>query len=336
MDLIIIFTPLQFINAVAYRDQFNKNCEFLVLTTDKRNISQICLLDKENICNFPIKNFLFLNQEFLWFIKIIYALLFIRTKKYSSIIIGNYYNIVGFCLAYKFQKVKKDITVIDDGAVTVTIYVERNENDILRPSKIFGGFITFILRYSGILHRKYLNNISFYTSFDLENICLSKYDTIIKQSFLLNNKNKKYSNELWFIGSPLIENKLMDRNTFNDTIIQVVNYAESKDLKFKYILHRFENDKVDLNCMQFDSPIEVILDQTDTIPNEVVSFYSSAIINIASMYPYIKCFYINLFKNDHVRYQYTKTLYNVFENHSNLHELIELQRDNDFIFPKCD
>lgn len=324
MDLIVIFTPLQFLNSLAYRNQFDRNCKFLVLTTDRRNISQIDSLDKERICKYPLRKFLFLHQELLWVIKIVYTLLFVYTKNYSSIIIGNYYNIAGFCLAYKFQEAKKDVTFVDDGAATVNIYVERNEKNLLRPSKLFGGLITYLLRYSRFLCNKYLNNITFYTCFELKNICQPKYDTIIKQNFMLNSKRKEYCNELWFIGSPLIENRLMDKKTFDETINKVVNYAKSKNMKFKYILHRFENKKNDLNCIKFESPIEVFLDSVDKFPNEVVSFYSSAIINIASMYPYIKTYYINLFKIDSVRYQYTETLYKVFENHNNLKELTEI------------
>lgn len=66
-------------------------------------------------------------------------------------------------------------------------------------------------------------------------------------------------------------------------------------------------------------PIEIVLRNLKSIPTEVVSFYSAALINIASAFPQIKCSYINLFKIDN-KYSRLETVYEAFKKHNNLSE----------------
>lgn len=316
MILVVVFTPLQYLNAVAYKNQFNKECEFIVLTTEKRNIAQIETLDKDGNCIYPLRSIQFLPDDILWAIKILYVYFCISIKKYSKIIVGNYNNVAAFCLALRFQNKNKDLIFVDDGLATVNIYKERNEKKLLRSTRLFGGRIMFFMRF--ILKYKYLHSIIFYSCIDLEHLYVPLFDKIIRQEFELENNEKEFTKEIWFIGSPLLEGGLIDEKDFDEAMLKVRDYTKSKKVEFKYILHRFENIKDEFNCVKFDLPIETVLSETDLLPIEVISFYSAALINIASLYPQIRCLYINLYKKDKIKYQTLKSVYDIFEVHNNL------------------
>jgi hypothetical protein len=316
-SLVIIYTPLQYLNALAYKNQLGKKCKFLVLTSRKINIQQIRKIDKENNCNYPLKKICFFNEELLWISKSLYTL-FLRTSKYKEIIIGNYDNIISYFLALKFQGKNKEIILLDDGLATLNVYRERNELKILKSSCLFGGKINLLI--NNILFKKnYLNSITFYTSFDLQSIAAPRFDKVIKQVYEVIDNQNKIINEIWFIGSPLLENNTISEEKFEECMNKVKSYANENELSFKYILHRFEKPKVGLNCIQFDSPIEIVIKDSNLFPKEVISFYSTALINIANIFPQIKCTYINLYKingNLHA----LKYVYEAFEKHNNLKE----------------
>lgn len=318
MNLVLVFTPLQYLNAVAFKDQFNKKSKFIVLTTNRRNIDQIKLLDKDHHCQYPLEDLLFLPEEILWAVKLIYVTFFVSANNFSEVLIGNYNNVVAFVLALKFQRENKDLIFVDDGLATVNIYNDRNAKGVLRSPRLFGGQMIYIYRY--FLRNKFLQKISFYTSLDLESLTHLTCDSIIQQEIMSGTKSRALSNEIWFVGSPLIEGGVLELKEFQHDVNIVRRYAKNNNLELKYILHRFESVEDDLNCQRFDLPIEIILNNADTIPKEIISYYSSALINIASLHPRIRCMYINLHKADPVKHNRLETVYKIFENHNNLLE----------------
>lgn len=261
----------------------------------------------------------FLPDHFLWFLKLVYAYFFFSTNKYSDLVIGNISNVVGFVMALKFQKSQKKITLIDDGLATVNRYIERNKIESLKPQSLFGGRMMFFL--NRILMNKDLKSLTFFTTYQLNKLAPPKYDQVVNQECSNYNGVLKQNNELWFIGSPLLEEKRINKTYFYDSINKVQEYATSKGLKLKYILHRREYEKDNINCERFDLPIEVVLGNTDLKPAAIVSYYSSALIHIASLYSAIDCYYINLHKKDKLRHENLKTIYDIFKHHNNLDEL---------------
>lgn len=317
-SLVIIFTPLQFLNALAFKNQFSdKEYEFIVLTSEIINIKHIKSIDSDNLCLYPLVKFNFLNDEVLWIIKSLFVSQ-INIYSYDQVIIGNYNNIIGYFLALRFQKENKQIIYLDDGLATLEIYKERNQLHILKSSRLFGGRVNKLIDKT-FYRKRILDTIYLYSSFELNFICTPKYDKIINQDNVTSYENKQIGNELWFIGSPLIENNYMTEYQFKTFINKVKSYAQNKGFIFKYILHRFERPKLEPDSLQFDLPIEVILKNKNVLPSEVISFYSSALVNIANLYSHIQCRYINLYKlNSNLKN--LETVYEAFEHNERLTE----------------
>ena len=79
-SLIVVVTPLQFINAMAYIKQTNKNCVCLVLNTYEKSIKQISNMDTNKICIYPLDNIKIFNRYIQLMLKIFYTLAYINVR----------------------------------------------------------------------------------------------------------------------------------------------------------------------------------------------------------------------------------------------------------------
>lgn len=315
--LIVIFTPLQFLNAISYIKQTKQASKMVVLTGNLTNIKQIQQIDKDKICYYPLRNLLWLHNEILWFVKFTYISFLSKLNNYKCVVIGNFNNVVAYHLACLFQRKSKEIILIDDGLATINIYLERNQYFRLNNHYLFGG--KFIMAFHKLFYQRLqIERVAFFTSFKLEKLQPIKFDYIIKQC-VLNNTVVERIDEIWFIGSPLTENMIIEERTFFDYMENVKTYAQKQSCRLVYILHRFEKIKPEINCIQFDKPIEVHLASLNSFPKEIITFYSSAIVNIASQYPDLKCSYINLYK-DNNKLDRLKNVYEFLNNNENLSE----------------
>lgn len=320
-SLIIVFTPLQFLNAQAYLKQFPQEYKVLMLGAYMPTLIQIKNLDTEKICNYPLERLSYLHPKLLIIVQILYARLFIRVKNYSEVVIGNYNSEVAYNIGLKFQRKGKRVILLDDGLVTTRIYRNRNQAGKLSiENAIWLRYKLFCLKL--LRFKTNIEQVTFFSVYNLEEICLPKIDTVVKQNTLVSSDPKPFNNELWFIGQPLLEQEEITIEDFDWHIANVKEYAKSKGLEFYYIKHRSERPKKGLETKEFDLPLEVVVQNSKVYPIQIVSFYSSALINIASFFPQIKCSYINLYKTDS-RFDRLQDVYDLFKLHPNLNEFYD-------------
>lgn len=79
-SLIVVVTPLQFLNAMAYIKQTNKNCVCLVLTTYEKSIKQISNLDTNKICIYTLNKIKIFSVNIQLVLKIFYTLAYINVR----------------------------------------------------------------------------------------------------------------------------------------------------------------------------------------------------------------------------------------------------------------
>src|SRR5690554_244197 len=103
MKLLVVFTPLQYLNAIRIIAALDRSYLLLVLTTNKVNIDQIENLDINNKCIYPLKGLNFLHDEILWFVKLLYVWMFIKLDDFSDVVVGNFNNVVGYFMALRFN-----------------------------------------------------------------------------------------------------------------------------------------------------------------------------------------------------------------------------------------
>lgn len=299
-NLLVIFTPLQFLNALDYIKSSKEDYELLVLTTNKINIEQIKKLDKNEISSYPLERFNFVHDEALWFSKLAYARYAIDPKKYDAVIIGNFNNIVGYFLSVKFDKLNKKVTLLDDGLATIKIYLDRNRRNLKSNQNLFGGrWLKAYKKIFGIKPTKKIDRLNFYTSYDLCKLVESTCDQVklIQPSTPSKNTILTDKNQVWFIGSPVVEFGIIERKAFDYLLEALKKELSKRGASLYYILHRSEKEKGQgLNYVKFDEPLEIVFEDLKTYPQSIISFYSSALVNLASAYPSLKCSYIDLSK----------------------------------------
>ena len=151
-------------------------------------------------------------------------------------------------------------------------------------------------------------------------LCENYHDQIIHQKLIKLN-SCKINNEIWFIGSPLVEQNILDKDTFNNLIAQLKKYTEEKKCKLIYILHRFETQKnIETDIRKFDMPIEIIFPTLKEHPCQIISCYSSGLINLASTYYGVEYYYIDISHKSTIPQKLTP-IYQLFHYHENLKEL---------------
>jgi len=287
-------TPLQYLNALEARntDNFQSDEHHLIVLSDfHRTLSQIeSILEYDfwksvqfpwkefsKSKNNPLFNALNVFNRKLKLDKILYSI-----KHDDLIFWGNIHTNWFF---YLFRKTKSAIYILDDGFVTINTIKKTDLDSIkttLLSSKI-GKIERFILKLNFDLK---WDRITFYTNFNLKESekknYLHDYSYLSKQ-FKEGNKTRS----IFFIGQPLIFQKMMKKEVYISLIDSIFSFYQSRNFTCYYISHRSTTlDYIPSHWLtkSFNKPIECILfDEQIEKPEIFVSFYSSALYNMAMM-----------------------------------------------------
>ncbi len=287
-------TPLQYLNAVEARNNNKFRAEkhhLIVLSDFHRTISQIESIIENDFWSsiqFPWKEFSAKKNNPLFNAFNVFK----RKRKLDKVIVTIkstdlifWGNLNSNWFFYIYQQSKSLIYVLDDGFVSINTILNldlKTLKSTLNGSKL-GKIESLILKL------KYSVNwerIIFFTNFELtqsiKKIELHTYDYLSKQI-----KNNSFNRSVYFIGQPLIFQKMMKKEVYINLVSSILSYYESKNLNCFYIPHR----STTLNYIpdswsikSFNKPLECILfDEKIEKPMLFASFYSSALYNIAMM-----------------------------------------------------
>lgn len=108
-------------------------------------------------------------------------------------------------------------------------------------------------------------------------------------------------NVLFIIGSPFIRLKMITKERYWQAIKKIVELNPT--YKIYYIRHRAE-DNFQFNNIEvtsYDYPIEIVLQNTPTLPDKIITFFSSAAITLNKIYDSeILIENINLFNSNNI------------------------------------
>lgn len=287
-------TPLQYLNAIEARhnSKFESAEHHLIVLSDfHRTLSQIeSIIETElwTSVQFPWKEFSAKKNN-----PIFNAINIIKRKRKIDKIISLinptdlifWGNLNSNWFFYLYQKTKALIYLLDDGFVSINTILKTNLTAIkttLLSSKI-GKIERLILKLNFSIN---WNRIVFFTNFDLEastkKIELHDYAFLSKQFKVNSQKNIVY-----FIGQPLIFQKMMNKEVYVAIVDSIIRFYYSKNLTCFYIPHRSTTlDYIPAHWLtkSFNKPLECILfDEQIEKPLIFASFYSSALFNIAMM-----------------------------------------------------
>jgi len=287
-------TPLQYLNAFEARnnDKFKSGAHHLIVLSDfHRSISQIESIIENDFwssIDFPWKEFNTKKNN-----PIFNAINILKRKRKLDKIISYikpfdlifWGNLNANWFFYLYQKTNSKICILDDGFVSINTIL--NTDLKVLKSKLLSSKLGKIERF--ILKLNYNINwerIVFFTNFDLKtstkNIEQHNYEFLSKQ-FKINT----IENKVYFIGQPLIFQKMMKKEVYVSLVDSIIRHYQSKDFNCFYIPHRSTTLDYIPNhwsTKTFNKPIECILfDESIEKPLVFASFYSSALYNIAMM-----------------------------------------------------
>ena len=287
-------TPLQYLNAVeaSHTDKFKTGEHHLIVLSDfHRTLSQIESIIETDLwtsIQFPWKEFSAKKNN-----PIFNAINIIKRKRKIDKIISLiktvdlifWGNLNSNWFFYLYQKTKSTIYLLDDGFVSLNTILNTDLKTIkstLLSSKI-GKIERFILKLNFSIN---WDRIVFFTNFNLKantkNIKLHEY-TFLSKQFKINSLD----NIIYFIGQPLIFQKMMKKEVYVALVDTIIRHYQSRNFECFYIPHRsttLDYIPKHWSTKSFNKPLECILfDESIEKPMIFASFYSSALYNIAMM-----------------------------------------------------
>jgi len=323
----LISSTLQFINSIEYLKYEGINSDkvlFIITTADKLTIDQIRRYSLE----FKIRrlDFFFETKRTSLFKAIKLFFLICRYRRADGIL-GNINN--GWA-RFKAQ-ISKNNTIVDDGAVTVSILEKRRVSNYMLSSLKRWPSINFFQWLINLGRIKICKPLKFYTIFhDLPG---GKHDLIepnylkilSKQDNLQSKSVIKLDHEVWFIGSPLVRYNIVCWEEYLETLRKIEQWADNKNLKFRYFAHKAESYdlKFPFKMIRLDEPIEVKYLKSINKPRYIISYYSSSLFFIAKLNSKSKILYcepdFNKVTEDH--YDSLKIIYEYIVQHKELAKL---------------
>lgn len=287
MNIFMIESPLQLINAIEAKHHFSikkEHAVLLILQAENENtMKQIAnMVSKDEWADVQIIGSG--TGKVTW----ITRLLSLRSvvKKYSRvdyIFIGDYRSDImrDFVVSVEHKKVY----LLDDGNVTIRMFEMISNGRLPQDS---GAKYLIKSAFKKVLAPKSpknneITNIAFFTTFDLKSdrmeIVRNNYEYFSSLS-----KDQKKKPVFFFLGAPLSEKNVMDsEDRYIEYLRDVKSYLNETEMV--YIPHRSESpeklDKIkkelNISVTPIDTCIEFELTRNPYLPEGLGSFYSSAL-----------------------------------------------------------
>lgn len=321
MNIFIVVSPLQMLNALEAKTHFklsSKDCILIIFypgfdkrnpVFDQRGYQQILSLVKpeewhrvhsfyyKSRCLFPSIGIFSFIRELSWFRKLIK-----KVGKVEQVFFGEYFgdDNDSTLIKYFVATLKSDkIRLFDEGTASLIVLAGRKlhstatvkRNKIIRYlMSYFRKFIILKLIFRMKSFRRELID-SYFTAYDIKpygNAKIIKNNYNYYRSFLA---NKKKSNRVLFIGSSMRKYKYFNQGVSELELLRKVANLY-KDKQVIYMPHRAEEKKdVDFLCNSLgwqyyfaDRCLEHELLEMDSLPEEILGYFSSALINCSIMF----------------------------------------------------
>lgn len=255
-NLAILESPLQLTNFLALSNLSGLSLCLIRCPKTSSSVRQFAKLIAANSIDVRIYTYEHTSKTswFFCFFRMLCCLLFYRVRGCKSIIYGDARSVT-----YKFTNkwLWRERFLVDDG-----LYL-----------------VDFAKRFS---HK--LAGISIYTSLPIGNIPNAAVTSVSRCNLM----SVEIREEVWFIGSKLVDAKIISKESFQVLMERVVQYFSTFAGEFVYVAHREESEQalmvlagLGVKVKKFDLPIEEYLSEANSGPAVIASFYSTALYNLA-------------------------------------------------------
>lgn len=296
--LIIVLNPTHYLNAAEYVHSLDGGeNHILVLTRFSKGIEAIDALGAHKLftkihrvemvakdqihsdVSFWRKNFDILKPIF-------------QELNPDEIVVGNLVdnNIYPLILWAK-SRISK-LTLLDDGTPSLNLAHTRFNGTFRKVyhNRNYKNVLKHLYTFKWLLHFKSLpNKVSFFSLFELD---VRQPDELIANDYAwVQSKVSKIINDeiVYFIGSHIVDRKLLGEKDYLNSIIEVKKYYQEKGKSLIYIHHRGESEhmkaEVSKLCktISFDLPLELAFLE-EKKPYEFAGHFSSALFTLSRIY----------------------------------------------------
>lgn len=295
MNIFLVTSPLQLLNAIEARIEFNCQNNILILREEKTNTGRkqiksiLTLKEWDHIIYLPRRNKVLSTLLVMSKVKKITT-----NSKIENFFFADYSAWRTNVFLNNFHAEKE--IMIDDGVLTLREYESKIKNCKLLFSNKKYNFIFNLLRFSPPRDISPSKRLHIFTIFDLEK---SEIPIIKNKLSFIKSKAKKHNNEerySVFIGQAHVNEKGIRIKDYEDTI----NYIASKS-KIYYFPHRTESKEVERKIRKIKNvvyvrpvfPIEIELMNKNINIKEIYGIGSTALVTLSSLIPDAKVYNIN-------------------------------------------
>jgi len=324
VNLFLIASPLQYINAVEAKHHFGfdaQECVLCICESTMKNRMQ--LLNIINAEDWGAVHFIpqALNKYFFWMPYKIMDCILKEIGEISNIFIGEYRN--EFMKYYALATKSEKIFLLDDGNVTILISKLRAAGkegtpNYARPSILYA----MALRLMGIKPQQ-IETLNYFTIY---NIKPKLGESVVNNSF--NFIKRKLSDgativdkKVYFLGTeldfaypiPIVKNE-----EYMKLMVKVREYFKDSDIV--YFPHRSEPDgklntlenELNIHVQRIDMPIEIYLIKNAIYPKILAGFYSTAFDNLKIIFPNVVCTAFQIDRGK-IRPDYREYMQNIYD-----------------------
>ncbi len=283
-NLFIVVTPSHYFNLLECIEEFNlktSDSNLVFLNSNYWTSDQITENFIDNYIN--EKEWKSVNRIMLWdsMNEKIYSI--DNIKKISSLIFQ-------ILTKYSFKKYDNLVVSQVEQFYSKLFYFFVNSKEVISLDE--GNAVFKILSLINSKKFRWLlpKKITFFSSYDIK---VQKQDSVVKCNYNFSRKILKktiiQSDEIWFIGSPYIEDRMIDKDLYWKSIKKI--RADHKFKNIKYFPHRREKEEnlkilqevYQFSIMIIDCPIELFLLRSNQLPNTIFGFLSAALFNLQKM-----------------------------------------------------
>ncbi len=276
--LYLVSSPLQLLNAIEAQQRFALDSQNILIVFWKKPIERQQMTSLLNLSHWDSIEYFKINGLFRRFYPWVLSQLLKKYPRINTIYVGYPYNFRSYLIN---KAAPQRVVILDDGTASYAV-ARHLTASFDHPAKkrnqltIAPELISFFSVYHDL-------------PWPPEQYIANDY-RCLKQQINYQGIDK---NTVLFIGTPL-HLECLPMRTFK----QFLNVAikRYKYQQITYVLHRFENqdlltdlldedNKVRVNFVRFEQPLEITLMQLPTLPSKCVSFMSSAIYNLTFLFP---------------------------------------------------
>lgn len=289
-NLFIVGTPLQLINAIEAVNQFKLENNILIIVHRSLHANRVQIDELKNLYEWE-------------------EIIDIEYSRHSSIL--RYVDLVKYLKKYTYKYifisklevvpkivisnvVKEKVFLLDDGVLTIFIYensIKTNKINQYNFKEI--RFLIFGLKI------KIKDKINLFTYFDLESVngveVVKNELNFLKSTYL--EGATKNSDAIYFLGHP--SSKYIDDDSYFNSLLSLI---EKFDKKIIYIPHRGEKQEMKeiissidnplFNVNDINMPVELYFLKNKIYPSHIISYYSTALITLNTIYKECKISFI--------------------------------------------